>query len=54
MALKKERVKKIDNQHPVRRDMAYDRLKMFSYVFYVLPNISNANSINANYNPNIY
>ena len=30
MAIKKERVKKIDSQHPVRRDVVYVRLKLFS------------------------
>ena len=31
---KKERVKKTDSQYPVRRDMAYGRLKLFSYNYF--------------------
>ena len=32
MVIKMERVKKIDSQHPVRRDMVYGQLKLFSYI----------------------
>ena len=30
MVIKKERVQKLDSQHPVRRDVVYGRLKLFS------------------------
>ena len=34
LAIKMERVKKIDSQHSVRRDMAYGRLKQFSHIYF--------------------